>query len=126
MTLTEKGGRNGNEIVTSPEYVPSTLSDTVIRPHTLEFQPRPEVIKKFFMLNSAEHEILNAHKSKNIKKFSIFSGSNKHRMLFFLLIKAEMPTVVGISTFISRKITCSRKKFYNLGAWNQTLRNTKG
>ena len=24
-----------------------------------------------FMLNSAEHEILNAHKYKNIKKFSI-------------------------------------------------------
>ena len=26
----------------------------------------------FFMLNSAEHEILNAHKYNNIKKFSIF------------------------------------------------------
>ena len=31
----------------------------------------PKVIK-FFMLNSAEHEILNAHKYKNIKKFSFF------------------------------------------------------
>ena len=28
--------------------------------------------KTFFMLNSAEHEILNAHKYKNIKNFSIF------------------------------------------------------
>ena len=28
--------------------------------------------KTFFMLNSAEHEILNAHKYKNIKEFSIF------------------------------------------------------
>ena len=27
----------------------------------------PEVIKLFFMLNSDEHEILNAHKYKNIK-----------------------------------------------------------
>ena len=26
--------------------------------------------KTFFMLNSVEHEILNAHKYKNIKKFS--------------------------------------------------------
>ena len=33
----------------------------------------PEVIKKF-MLNSAEHESLNAHKYKNIKKFSIFQA----------------------------------------------------
>ena len=30
----------------------------------------PDVIKNV-MLNSAEHEILNAHKYKNIKKFSI-------------------------------------------------------
>ena len=30
--------------------------------------------KTFFMLNSAEHEILNAHKYKNIKKFSIFQA----------------------------------------------------
>ena len=36
-----------------------------------------------FMLNSAEQEILNAHKSKrkHIKKSS-FSGSDKPRMLF--------------------------------------------
>ena len=30
--------------------------------------------KTFFMLNSAEHDILNAHKYKNIKKFSIFQA----------------------------------------------------
>ena len=30
--------------------------------------------KTFSMLNSAEHEILNAHKYKNIKKFSIFQA----------------------------------------------------
>ena len=30
----------------------------------------PEAIKNF-MLNSAEHEFLNAHRYKNIKKFSI-------------------------------------------------------
>ena len=28
--------------------------------------------KTFFMLNSVEHEILNAHKYKNIKKFGFF------------------------------------------------------
>ena len=35
----------------------------------------------FFMLNSAEHEILNAHKDKIIKKFG-FLCSGKPRMLF--------------------------------------------
>ena len=30
---------------------------------------RPRGYKTFFVLNSIEHEILNAHKYKNIKKF---------------------------------------------------------
>ena len=42
------------------------------------------------MLNSAEHEILNAHKYKNIEKFSFFSGSEKPRMLFLLLMNFEI------------------------------------
>ena len=46
----------------------------------------PEVIKLFSMLNSTEHGILNAYKYENIKKFSIFLGSDKPRLLFFLLI----------------------------------------
>ena len=32
-----------------------------------------------------------------------FSGLDNPRMLFFLLIKVEMPTIVGISTFMSKK-----------------------
>ena len=64
----------------------------------------PAVIKLFFVLNSVEHEILNAHKYENIKKFSFVLGSDKPRMLFFLLINVKMPTiVVGILTFMSRK-----------------------
>ena len=59
------------------------------------------------MLNSAEHDILNAHKYKNIKKFSFFLGSEKPRMLFFLLINVRMPTIVGILTFMSEKKSCS-------------------
>ena len=55
------------------------------------------------MLNSAELEIFNAHWYKNIKKLSIFSGSDKPRMIFFLLKKVETPTIVGVSTFMSRK-----------------------
>ena len=56
------------------------------------------------MLDSAEHDILNAHKYTNIKKFSFLSGSSKPRMLFFLLIDVKMPTIVGILTFMSRKM----------------------
>ena len=33
------------------------------------------------MLNSNEHEILNAHKCKNIEKFSFFSGSDQPRII---------------------------------------------
>ena len=44
------------------------------------------------MLNSAEHEISNAHKDKDIKN-SAFLGSYKPRRLFFLLIKDKMPTI---------------------------------
>ena len=51
------------------------------------------------MLNSIEHDILNAHKYKNIKRF----GSDKPRMLFFPFINVKMPTIVGILTFISSK-----------------------
>ena len=63
----------------------------------------PEVIKLFFMLNSVEHKIVNAHKYINIKKFGFFSGSDKPIMLFFLLINVKMPTIVGILTFMSWK-----------------------
>ena len=35
---------------------------------------RPRGYKTFFMLNSVEHEILNAHKYKNIKKFGLFKA----------------------------------------------------
>ena len=49
--------------------------------------------KTFFMLNSTEHGILNAHEYKN----------NKPIMLFFLLINVKMLTIVGILTFMSRK-----------------------
>ena len=55
------------------------------------------------MLDSIEHEILNAHRYKNIKKFRIFSGSDTPGVLFFPLINVKMPTVVGILTFMSGK-----------------------
>ena len=62
-------------------------------------QTGPDVIKLSFMLNIAEYEILNAHNYEN-KFIQHFSGSDKHRMLFFLLIN----TIVGILTLMSKKI----------------------
>ena len=59
------------------------------------------------MLNSIEHEILNAYKYRNIKKFGFFLGSDESRMLFFPLINVKMPTIVDILTFMSRKISYS-------------------
>ena len=37
-------------------------------------ETRPRGYKTFFVLNSVEHEILDAHKYKNIKKFGIFKA----------------------------------------------------
>ena len=60
--------------------------------------------KTFSMLNSVEHEVLNAHKYKNsYQEIWLLLGSYKPRMLFFLLINVKMPTIVGILTFMSRK-----------------------
>ena len=60
----------------------------------------------FFMLNSSEHEILNAYKYKD-KEIKYFSGSDKPKMLFVLLLKVEMPIIVGISAFRAGKNSCS-------------------
>ena len=38
------------------------------------FKSRPRGYKTFFVLNSVEHEILNAHMYKNIKKFGLFKA----------------------------------------------------
>ena len=76
---------------------------------TLKFSPqfafrtRPRGHKTFFMLNIDEHVILNAHKYKKYQENRHFLDSDKHRMLFFLLINVKMPTTVGILTFMSRK-----------------------
>ena len=39
---------------------------------TIVIDTRVRGYKTFFMLNSVEHEILNAHKYEDIKKFSFF------------------------------------------------------
>ena len=65
------------------------------------YSPGLEVIK-LFMLTAAEHEILNAHNYK-ISRIQHFFRSDDTKMLFFLLINAEMPIIVVISTLVSGK-----------------------
>ena len=68
---------------------------------TIKFRPRG--YKTFFILNSVEHEIVNAHKYKKYQEIRPFLDSDKPRMLFFPLTNVKMPTIVGILTFMSRK-----------------------
>ena len=53
-------------MISRPKYFDRNAEQTVL---TLI---RPRGYKTFFVLNSVEHEILNAHKYKNIKKFSFY------------------------------------------------------
>ena len=62
---------------------------------------RPRGYKTFFVLNSVEQEVLNAHKYKNIKKFGLFKAQLSTDYYFFPLIHVKMPTIVGILTFMS-------------------------
>ena len=59
--------------------------------------------KTFSMLNSAEHEILNAPKCKKNQEIQLFSGSDNPRMLFFQPINITMPTTIGILIVMCRK-----------------------
>ena len=76
------------------------------------------------MLNSVEHEILNAHKYIKIKKFR-FLSSDKPRILFFSLINVKMPTLVGILTFMSRQnsysVELSMEKVFITSGPDQSL-----
>ena len=67
------------------------------------------------MLKSAEHEILNTHKYKKYQEILHFSGSDKSRMLFFLLINVKTPTIVGILIvgILTGKISCSAELSMN-------------
>ena len=76
---------------------------TAVRTHYVSQHTRLRGYKTFFMLNSVEREILNAHKYKKYQEIRLFLGSGKPTVLFFPLINVNMPTIVGILTFMSRK-----------------------
>ena len=58
---------------------------------------RPRGYKTFFVL---KYKILNAHKYENIKKFGLFKAQLSLEC-YFSQLHVKMPTIVGISTFMS-------------------------
>ena len=56
------------------------------------------------MVSSAEHTISNTRKYKEILRNSFFfSGPDRPKMLFSLLINVKIPTIIDIFTSRSRK-----------------------
>ena len=76
-------------------------ADNIFSSH--QFESCPCGYKTFFMLNSAEHGILNAHKYKSTKEFRHCHAQISLKC-YFSLINVKMPTIIGILTFMSRKI----------------------
>ena len=52
-------------------------------------RPRPRGYKTFSMLNSVEHEILNSHKYKNIKKFGFLKAQISLECYFFCSLMSK-------------------------------------
>ena len=72
---------DGSRVVSLHSSIPSlSRGGLVIKCQVIN--PGPE-IKKKFMLNSAEHEILNARKYQNTKKFSISQAQISLGCYFF-------------------------------------------
>ena len=69
--------------------------------------PGPNVIKNFSCSTQLSMKFEMVISIKVSRNSGFFSGSDRHRMLFFLLINVKMPTIVGILTFMSRKISYS-------------------
>ena len=68
----------------------------------LQVRPDLEVIKHFSCSTQLSIK-LKMLISIKISRNSAFSGSDKPRMLFLLLINVKMPTVIGILIFLTRK-----------------------
>ena len=59
------------------------------------------------MLNSVEHEILNAYKYKNFKKFCFFQAQISLECYFSCSSILKCQQLLAFKTFMSRKISCS-------------------
>ena len=62
---------------------------------------RPRGYKTFFVHNSVEHEILNAHKYKNIKKFGLFKAQLSLECYFSRSYMLKCQQLLAFLTFMS-------------------------
>ena len=61
---------------------------------------RPRGYKSFFTLNSAEHEISSANKTKIPKSKEVFFALNLLDVVFIILINVKMPTFMSRINFV--------------------------
>ena len=88
-------------------------------------RPRPRSYKTFLMLNLAEHKIEMLISIKMWRN-TAFLGSDKSKMLLFLLINVKMPTTFNNCSHFNiyeqekfhAQLSWAWKKFYDLGAWS--------
>ena len=52
--------------------------------------------------------------SKKNQEIQFLTDLDQSKMLFFLLVYVKMPTIVGILTFMRRKISCSAELSRNM------------
>ena len=71
----------------------------------MNFDQAPRFIIKLFMLNSAEHEIIDANKSQ-ITNNAKFCLAKQLSMKISLLINMKMPTMAFLY-LLAEKISCS-------------------
>ena len=85
----------------------------------------PQGCKTFYMLNSTEHEILNAHHYKNIKKFGFFKAQISPNAIFPAHVCYNANNCWHFNIYEQEKfhaqLSGARKKFYNLRAWLRLL-----
>ena len=65
-------------------------------------ETRPRGYKTYFMLDSTEHEIPTGHKKLEYRQMKKFLALSLPGVGFIMLINVKMPTIVGITTFMSR------------------------
>ena len=82
------------------------------------FQQAPRLF--FFMLNSTEHEISNAHKNLKYRQITMFLVLSPSNVVFIMVMNVKMPIIDGILTFINRInfvfSSVEHEKVYILGA----------
>ena len=83
LTVTDPCGKTDVQRITVKLLDEVSLSSNSVLVLKIRRVNRPRGYKTFFMLNSIEHEILNSHKYKDIKKFCIFQAQISLECYFY-------------------------------------------